>query len=159
MDIELHVSGSIKESNMQKRYIHVARSLYPKTEYGIGLGAGECTSLHIHRRHLGVTHEDAHLQELKVDIIQGWPHRNEDMDHSMRQYWPIRNKLAMVDGMVTNSKKIMISLKLHRQILQQLCSIHMGIEKIMLLTCESVYLLNMNTDYSNLIFSFTEHAG
>ena len=32
------------------------------------------------------THENAHLQELKAYIIQGWSHKKEEVDHSMRQY-------------------------------------------------------------------------
>ena len=39
--------------------------------------------------------EDIHLQELRAYIIQGWPHVRDEVNHDMRQYWPIRNKLAI----------------------------------------------------------------
>ena len=40
---------------------------------------------------------DAHLQELMVYIIQGWPHKKEEVNQSIRQYRPIRNELAIID--------------------------------------------------------------
>ena len=51
------------------------------------------------------THEDAHLQELKACIIQGWSHMKEDVDCSMRQYCPIINELAMIDGYLMKGKE------------------------------------------------------
>ena len=35
------------------------------------------------------TWEDTHQQELKVYIIQDWPHKKEEVEHSMIQYWPV----------------------------------------------------------------------
>ena len=43
------------------------------------------------------THEDAYLQELKAYIIQGWSYKKEEVDHSTKQYWPIRHELAVID--------------------------------------------------------------
>ena len=38
----------------------------------------------------------------------GLPHWNEEVDHSMRQYWPIRSELAIIDGIVMRGKRIII---------------------------------------------------
>ena len=54
-------------------------------------------------------------------------------------YWPIRNELALIDYTAMKGKRIIIPFPLQKQILQQLHSNHMGIEKIRLLIYESVY--------------------
>ena len=41
---------------------------------------------------LAATNGDTYLQELKVYIIWGMPHKKEDVCPSMRQYWPISKK-------------------------------------------------------------------
>ena len=46
------------------------------------------------------TCEDTCLQELKVYIIQAWPHRKGEEIQIRMQYWPIRNELAMIDGIM-----------------------------------------------------------
>ena len=65
----------------------------------------------------------------------------KEVYHTMRQYWPLRNKLAMVDGIVMKGNRIVIPFQFHNQILQQMHSNYMGIEKMRLLAHESVYWL------------------
>ena len=69
----------------------------------------------------------------------------------MRQYWPIRNKPAMINGIAVKNKRIIIPFPLQKQILQQLHRNHMGIEKMRLLACYSVYWVYMNADIENAI--------
>ena len=57
----------------------------------------------------------------------------------------------MIDGTTMKGKTIIIPLLLLKQILQQLPSNHMGIQKMRLLACESVKLTNMYTDMKNTI--------
>ena len=64
----------------------------------------------------------------------------------VEKLWPIRHELAMIDGIVMIDKHIIIPYVLQKQILGQLHSNHMGIEKTCMLTTESVYWINMNTD-------------
>ena len=58
----------------------------------------------------------------------------------------MRNELAVIGSIVKKGKRIIIPFQLKQHILQQLLSNHMGIEKVMLLVCVSVYLLAMNAD-------------
>ena len=83
--------------------------------------------------------EDTELQELKAYKILGWPHKKEEVDHSMRKYWPLRNELAIIDGISMKGKTIIIPFQLHKQILLQWHNNHIGIEKMRLLVQESVY--------------------
>ena len=54
------------------------------------------------------TCEDVHLEELKAYIIQHWPHKKEEVAQDIRQYWPLRNKLAMIDDIIMKDQKIII---------------------------------------------------
>ena len=83
-------------------------------------------------------------------IIQGLPHKKEEVDQNIRQYWPIRNKLAVIDGILMKGKRIIIPLQLQKM-LQYLHSNNMGIEKIMLPMCSSVYWLHMNAHIKNTV--------
>ena len=62
--------------------------------------------------------------------------KNEDAEHSMTQYWPIKSELTMNDGIAMKCERIIIPFQLWKQILQQMCSNHMGIEKARLQACE-----------------------
>ena len=68
--------------------------------------------MHTHRGHTGGNMEDTNLQQLKKYIIQGWPLKKEDVEHSMRPYWPKRSKLAIIDGIAMKGKRIIIPLLL-----------------------------------------------
>ena len=39
---------------------------------------------------------DAHLQELKAYVMQGWQHK--------KRMWPIRHELAVIDGVAIKGK-------------------------------------------------------
>ena len=84
------------------------------------------------------TEEDVELQMPELFIIRGWSHTKEAV------YWLMRNELTMIHGSAMKSRYRIIPYLLQRQILEQLHSIHMGIEKTHL-TRESVYWINMNT--------------
>ena len=57
----------------------------------------------------------------------------------------------MIDNIAIKGKGIIIPFQLQKQILQGLHSSHMGIEKIRLLVCGSVYWLNMDKDIENTV--------
>ena len=69
----------------------------------------------------------------------------------MKHYWPIRNEFALINSIAMKGSRIIIPLLLQRQILDQLHSNHMGIEKMRLLERESVYSVNMNADITNAV--------
>ena len=51
------------------------------------------------------TQEDTHLEKLQTYIIQDWLHKEEEVEHSISQYWPLRNEMAMIDGITMKCKK------------------------------------------------------
>ena len=90
------------------------------------------------------------LQRLKPYIIQDWPHTKNGAEHSIWRYWSVKHELAMIHGIVTNNKWIIIPFVLqNRTELELLHSNYIGIEKTGLLMKELVYLVNMNINIKN----------
>ena len=71
-----------------------------------------------------------HLQHLKSFIIAGWPSTKDEMYRDLKPYWPYRDELAVIDGVVLKGRHIIIPTSLKQQVLDQLHSNHIGIEKL-----------------------------
>ena len=97
------------------------------------------------------TAQDANLHGLKAYIIHGCLHKKDEVAQDIQKYWPIRHELAMIDGVAVKGKGIIMPSQLQMQILSQLHSNHMEIEKMRLFVCESVYWLNVKANIENAI--------
>ena len=86
-------------------------------------------------------------------IIRGWPSTKDELHINTRPYWCYRYDLAVIDGVIMKGRHIIIPAELKQQVLDQLHPNHIGIEKTKLLTHESVYWININTDIENHIKS------
>ena len=73
------------------------------------------------------------------------------MAQDIQKYWSVRHELAMIDGMAIKDKRIIILYQLQREKLNLLYSSYIGIGKMRLLVCKSVYQINMNTDIENTL--------
>ena len=93
--------------------------------------------------------QDDHLQCLKSFIIAGWPSTKEELHTNLKPYWSYRDELAVIDGVMLKRGCIIIPTSLKQQVLNQLHTNHMGIEKTKLLTCKSVYWSDINADIKN----------
>ena len=85
---------------------------------------------------------------------KGLAYKTEDVVLDIQKYWPMRHELAMIDGVAIKGKHVIIPSQLQTQILRQLHSSHMGIEKMGLLAHKSVYWVNMNADIENAVKQF-----
>ena len=65
--------------------------------------------------------------------------------------WSYRDKLAVIDGVILKGKCIIMPNRLREQVLNQLHTNHMGIEKTKLLACECVYWPSINADMEKYI--------
>ena len=61
--------------------------------------------------------------------MQGWPDNKGQLPWHIRTHWAFRDDTAVIDGVVTKSKHIVIPEALQQQKLKQLYTNHMGIEK------------------------------
>ena len=82
--------------------------------------------------------EEPKLQILQRYITREWPLTKEVVELGVEIYLLIRHELAMTHGVVMKGKCIITPFLLQKQILEKLCSNHIGIEKIDMLTRESV---------------------
>ena len=73
--------------------------------------------------------QDEHLQCLKSFIITDWPSTKDEWHADLKPYWAYRDELAVIDGIVLKERPIVIPASLRQQVLDQLHTNHMGIEK------------------------------
>ena len=95
--------------------------------------------------------QDDHLHKLKHLIITGWPNTKDMLQMDLKTYLSYRDELAVIDGVILKGRHIIIPTNLRHQILEQLHTSHMGIEKTKFLACESVYWSSINADIDNFI--------
>ena len=70
----------------------------------------------------------------------------DELHNNLRPYWSYRDDLVVMDGVVMKGRQILTPTALKQQVLDQLHTNHMGIEKTKLLICESLYCVDINTD-------------
>ena len=90
--------------------------------------------------------QDNHLQQLKGIIITGWPDSRDELHADLQPYWSYLDELAVIDGIILKGRCIIMLNSLREQVLNQLHTNHMGIEKTKLLACECVYWPSTNAD-------------
>ena len=90
--------------------------------------------------------QDDNLQQLKKCIIAGWPDTKDELHTNIRPYWLYRDKLAVIDGVIIKGRHIVIPNSLRQQVLTQLHTSHMDIEKAKLLAHDSVFWSNINAN-------------
>ena len=95
--------------------------------------------------------QDAHLQQLKSFIIAGCPDTKDELHVYLRPYWLYRDKLVVIDVIILKGRCIVIPNSLRQQVLNQLHTNHMGIEKTKLLGHKSVYWSSINADIESYI--------
>ena len=95
--------------------------------------------------------QDDHLQQLKKFTITGWPNTKDELHANIRLYWPYRDEPAIIDGIILKGRHIIIPYSLRQQVLAQLHTSHMGIEKTKLLARDSVFWSNINADIEGYI--------
>ena len=100
---------------------------------------------------------DGHLQQLKRFIIAGWPNTKDELHTNIRPYWLYRDKLVVIDGIILKGRHIVIPDSLKQQVLTQLHTSHMGIEKTKLLAHDSVFWSNINANIKAYIKHCAPH--
>ncbi|QQP51098.1 Transposon Tf2-6 polyprotein, partial [Caligus rogercresseyi] len=97
------------------------------------------------------TETDPVLLKLKEVIVDGFPEHKANLDTELRDYWGIRDKLSIVDGLIMyGSNRIVIPTSLRRQVLDELHAAHQGRERMLQLARQSVHWPRIHEDLSNL---------
>ena len=95
--------------------------------------------------------QDDHLQCLKSFIITGWCSMKDELHADLKPYRLYRDELAVIDRIVLKGRHIVIPTRLRQQVLDQLHTNHIGIEKTKLLAWESVYWHSIDADIEKYI--------
>ena len=91
------------------------------------------------------TKEDDVLSSLKTTIQQGWPEKDE-VPNLIRQYYHMRDELAVTDGLIFRGERLVIPKGLCKNILNELHTGHKGIEGSLRRARETVYWPGMTND-------------
>ena len=91
------------------------------------------------------TKEDDVLSTLKTTIQQGWPKKDE-VPILIKQYYHMRDELAVTDGLIFRGERLVIPKGLRKDILTELHTGHTGIEGSLRRARETVYWPGMTND-------------
>jgi len=69
------------------------------------------------------------LNELHSIIRIGWPDTKQETPHSIREYWTIRDELAVADGVVYKGMRIVIPPSMRPDMLSRIHASHLGMTK------------------------------
>ena len=102
----------------------------------------------------GAASQDRAYQELLEAVKGGFPKRMCDARESIRPYFALRNELSEHHGLVIlRSCRIIIPVKLRKEILRRLHASHQGIERTKRRARETVYWPSVDSDIVNTVAS------
>ena len=99
------------------------------------------------------TMRDDRLQVLKEVIMNGWPHRKSDVPEEVTDFWNFREELSIDNGVVLKADRIVIPKELQKEVLNQIHTGHLGIQKSKLKARSGVYWPGMNNDIEEMVSS------
>ena len=73
--------------------------------------------------------KDRETQQLRQTILEGWPAKRKWCDAAVIEYWSVRDELAVVEDIVVKGDRVLIPAALRAEILRQLHTAHLGMEK------------------------------
>ena len=111
----------------------------------------ECGRMHINGRNTTSIFTGWLPSTTKSFIIAGWHDTKDKLHADLRPYWSYWDELMVIDGIILKGRHIVIPNSLRQQVLSQLHTNHMGIEKTKLLSFESVYWSSINADIKGYI--------
>ena len=69
------------------------------------------------------------MVKLRQTLAGGWPRHRRDCGPLIRQYWPIRDELHVIQGVVYAGERVVIPNSMRSEMLQKLHETHLGMEK------------------------------
>ena len=97
------------------------------------------------------TAEDETMVTLSQTIAGGWPKHRSDCDLLIRQYWPIRDKRHVIQGVVYAGERAVIPNSMRSEMLQKLHESHLGMEKCRARARSVMYWPAMSNDINEMI--------
>ena len=85
------------------------------------------------------TDADETMCMLRTVIINGWPENKDLLPDQLRPYYPIRDCLTVQDGIVMKGERLVIPIKMRRDIKEKLHAAHLGKDSMLRRARELVY--------------------
>ena len=99
------------------------------------------------------TENDENLQALKKVIITGWPEERKDLPEQLVPFFSYRDELAVQDGLLFKSNRVVIPRKLRADMLQKIHTSHLGIDGCLRRARECLFWPHMSYDIKQFIAS------
>ena len=99
------------------------------------------------------TDEDESLQMLKQTIIQGWPKERKNLPIQITPYFSMRDELTVQDGLIFRGQRIVIPLRLRREMKKKIHSSHLGTESCLRRARECLYWPGMSAEIKEMVAS------
>ena len=97
--------------------------------------------------------EDESLQMLKQTIIQGWPKERKNLPIQITPYFSMRDELTVQDGLIFRGQRIVIPLRLRREMKKKIHSSHLGTESCLRRARECLYWPGMSAEIKEMVAS------
>ena len=94
---------------------------------------------------------DPTMNLLSKTIQDGWPDEIRQVPNSLRTFWSYRDELGIVNGIIFKGRQVVVPQPLRADILEQLHTSHMGIERTRRLARDAVYWPGINKDIENIV--------
>ena len=86
-------------------------------------------------------------------ITEGWPADRSSIPTTVLPYWPYKDELGYYNGIIVKGDRVVIRSSLVNNVLKDIHSGHLGIEKCRLHARASVFWPNMNKDIAQMVNS------
>ena len=134
----------------------LSRLVTPGSDANIpGLDVSIAQVLKIRPTHLEMLQEetksDTALKELREHIIDGWPETLNDLSESLKPYWCFRDELALLDGVVMKSNRVVVPTAMREETLQRLHDGHQGLTATLQRARRTVYWPKLQDDVNMML--------
>ena len=90
---------------------------------------------------------------LKQTIIQGWPKERKNLPIQITPYFSMRDELTVQDGLIFRGQRIVIPLRLRREMKKKIHSSHLGTESCLRRARECLYWPGMSAEIKEMVAS------
>lgn len=97
--------------------------------------------------------EDEVFQTIFRYIKEGWPKNKKLVEKNVQPYYPFKDDISEIDGLILKGNRILIPQGLRKKMLKYLHEGHMGIQACQNLAKNTVYWPNINNDIYNIVSS------
>ena len=97
------------------------------------------------------TSRDPTMKLLSRTIQDGWPDEIRQVPNSLRTFWSYRDELGIVNGIIFKGRQVVVPESLREDILEQLHTSHMGIERTRRLARDTVYWPGISKDIEKIV--------